>query len=303
MDRIQAMRVFVRIAELGSFSRAAEMLSLPRATVSHTIKQLESRLGVRLLQRTTRQVQITAEGRIYYQRCIQLLAEIEETDTLFTHQRQQPAGNVRVDMPHSLAREVVIPALDEFYRRYPNIRLSLSANDSAINVLREGVDCVLRAWQAADDSLATRHLPSLPQVTCASVAYLAEFGTPASLEDLARHQMVGYFSLRTGQRYPLEFMHNGERVTHMLPGKLDVSGTDAYVAACRAGLGIIQATRSGLQRWLDSGELVEIMQDLPPPAMPLFVMYPPGRFLAPRIRVFIEWLHELFARPPSATRW
>ncbi|MCG8708681.1 LysR family transcriptional regulator [Brenneria sp. 4F2] len=296
MDQIQAMRVFVRIADLGSFSRAAEMLSLPRATVSHTIKRLESRLGVRLLQRTTRQVQITAEGQIYYQRCTQLLAEIEETDTLFTQQRRQPVGNVRVDMPHSLAREVVIPALSEFYQRYPQITLSISANDSAINVVREGVDCVLRAWQVADDSLATLHLPAVSQVTCASAGYLAEFGTPVSLDDLARHQMVGYFSLRSGQRYPLEFMHNGECITHVLPSRLDVSGTDAYIAACRAGLGLIQAPRSGLQHWLDNGELVEIMKDMPPPDMPYFVMYPPGRFLAPRIRVFIEWLNELFTR-------
>ncbi|QTF09949.1 LysR family transcriptional regulator [Brenneria izadpanahii] len=300
MDQIQAMRVFVRIAELGSFSRAAEMLSLPRATVSNTIKQLESRLGARLLQRTTRQVQITVEGQIYYQRCTQLLAEIEEADALFSRQRQQPAGNVRVDMPHSLAREVVIPALGEFYQRYPHITLSISANDSAINVVREGVDCVLRAWQVADDSLATLHLPASPQITCASARYLAEFGTPASLDDLSSHQMVGYFSLRTGQRYPLEFMHNGECITHMLPSKLDVNGADAYIAACRAGLGLIQATRSGLRSLLDSGELVEIMKDMPPPDMPFFVMYPPGRFLAPRIRVFIEWLNELFARPTSA---
>ncbi|MFE8048058.1 LysR family transcriptional regulator [Brenneria goodwinii] len=302
MDQIQAMRIFVRIAELGSFSRAAEMLSLPRATVSHTIKQLESRLGARLLQRTTRQVQITDEGQIYYQRCTQLLAEIEETDALFTQHRRQPVGNVRVDMPHSLAREVVIPALGEFYQRYPHITLSLSANDSAINVVREGVDCVLRAWQMTDDSLATLHLPALPQITCASARYLAEFGIPASLDDLSSHQMVGYFSLRSGQRYPLEFMHNGERTIHTLPSKLDVSGTDAYIAACRADLGLIQAPRSGLQHWLDRGELVEIIKDMPPPDMQFYVMYPPGRFLAPRIRVFIEWLNELFTRPPSALR-
>ncbi|PWC17785.1 LysR family transcriptional regulator [Brenneria corticis] len=300
MDQIQAMRIFVRIAELGSFSRAAEMLSLPRATVSHAVKRLESRLGVRLLQRTTRQVQITAEGQIYYQRCIQLLAEIEETNALFTQQRHQPAGNVRVDMPHSLAREVVIPALSEFYQRYPRITLSLSANDSAINVLREGVDCVLRAWRIEDDSLATHHLPALPQATCASAGYLAEFGMPRSLDDLTAHQAVGYFSLRTGRRYPLEFMLKGECVTSMLPGKLEVNGADAYVAACRAGFGLIQAPRHSLQRWLDSGELVEILKDTPPPDMPLYVMYPPGRFLAPRIRVFIEWLNERFARPSSS---
>ncbi|PWC12056.1 LysR family transcriptional regulator [Brenneria roseae subsp. americana] len=300
MDHIQAMRIFVRIVELRSFSRAAEKQGLPRATVSHTIKQLETRLGVRLLQRTTRQVNVTDEGQIYYQRCTHLLAEIEETDTLFTHQKRQPVGKVRVDMPHSLARDVVIPALEEFYQRYPEITLMLSANDSAINVLREGVDCVLRAWRSEDESLATRHLPSMPQITCASASYLARFGIPPSLDELSGHQAVGYFSLRTEHLYPLEFMQNGERITHMLPGKLQVNGADAYIAGCCAGLGLIQAPRRGLQPFLDRGELVEILKDTPPPDMPLYVMYPPGRFLAPRIRVFIEWLNELFARHAAA---
>ncbi|GAB7194249.1 hypothetical protein OS31_43510 [Dickeya oryzae] len=193
MDQVQAMRVFVRIVEAESFSRAAEKLGLPRATVSQTLKRLEVRLGVRLLQRTTRQVQVTDEGLLYYQRCVQLLAELDETDALFSHQRQQPSGRVRIDMPHSLARQVVIPSLPAFYRRYPQISLVLSANDAAINVLREGVDCVLRAWQVDDDSLVARSLPSLPQVTCASAAYCAEFGVPDSLEALATHRMVGYF--------------------------------------------------------------------------------------------------------------
>ncbi|MBN3160530.1 LysR family transcriptional regulator [Pectobacterium brasiliense] len=300
MDHIQAMRVFVRIVELGSFSRAAERLTLPRATVSNTIKQLEARLGVRLLQRTTRQVQITDEGRVYYERCLQLLAEIEEIDTLFTQQKQQPIGKVRVDMPHSLAREVVVPALGEFYARYPQVTLMLSANDAAINVLREGVDCVLRAWQTDDETLATRHLPSMPQITCASADYLARYGVPRSLDELSGHQMVGYFSLRTEHRYPLEFMSGDECITRMLPGALQVNGTDAYIASARAGLGIIQAPRRGLRPFLESGELVEILPEMPPPAMPLYVMYAPGRFLAPRIRVFIEWLDELFTRNAAA---
>ncbi|MEH0873545.1 LysR family transcriptional regulator [Pectobacterium cacticida] len=300
MDHIQAMRVFVRIAELGSFSRAAERLALPRATVSNTIKQLEGRLGARLLQRTTRQVQITAEGRIYYERCLQLLAEIEEIDTLFTQQKQQPAGRVRVDMPHSLAREIVIPALGEFYARYPQVTLMLSANDTAINVLREGVDCVLRAWQTDDETLATRHLPSMQQVTCASPDYLARYGMPRSLDQLSGHQMVGYFSLRNEHQYPLEFMSGDACITRMLPSVLQVNGSDAYIAGACAGLGIIQAPWRGLRPFLQSGALVEILPEMPPPAMPLYVMYTPGRFLAPRIRVFIEWLDEIFTRNTKA---
>ncbi|ADM96870.1 LysR family transcriptional regulator [Dickeya dadantii] len=298
MDQVQAMRVFVRIVEAESFSRAAEKLGLPRATVSQTLKRLELRLGVRLLQRTTRQVQVTDEGMLYYQRCVQLLAEIEETDALFSRQRQQPSGRVRIDMPHSLARQVVIPSLPEFYRRYPQISLVLSANDSAINVMREGVDCVLRAWQVDDDSLVARSLPSLPQVTCASAAYCAEFGVPDTLEALMSHRMVGYFSLRTSHRYPLEFMQQGQIITRTLPSLVEINGADAYIAACQAGMGIIQAPRYGLVPLLSSGELVEILPQLPPPDMPLYVMYPSGRFLAPRIRVVIEWLAQCFQQAP-----
>lgn len=296
MDQIQTMRVFVRIVEAESFSRAAEKLALPRATVSQALKRLELRLGVRLLQRTTRQVQVTDEGRLYYQRCMQLLAELEETDALFSQQRQQPSGRVRIDMPHTLARRMVIPALPAFYQRYPHITLALSANDSPINVLREGVDCVLRAWQMEDDSLVAKALTSLPQATCASADYCAAHGVPETLDALAGHRMVGYFSLHKSQNYPLEFMHNGEVERRMLPTCIEVNGADAYVAAGRAGMGIIQAPRYGLAELLTSGELVEILPQLPPPDMPLYVMYPPGRFLAPRIRVVIDWLEELFAR-------
>ncbi len=297
MDHIQAMRTFVRIIELGNFSRAAEKLNLPRATVSHTIKRLEARLGVRLLLRTTRQVQVTAEGQIYYQRCLRLLAEIDETDTLFSRQKLRPSGRIRVDMPHSLAREIVIPALPQFYQRYPEITLCLSANDAAIDVLREGVDCVLRAWQVEDESLIARHLPALEQVTCASAAYIERYGMPQTLDDLATHQAVGYFSQRTTRHYPLDFMSQGVCEQRTLHSQIDVSGADVYVAACRAGLGLIQSPRYGVRHWLESGELVEVLPEMPPPDMPLYIMYPAGHFLAPRVSVFIDWLRECFARP------
>ncbi|AJJ17370.1 LysR family transcriptional regulator [Yersinia intermedia] len=299
MDQIQAMRIFVRIVELGSFSRAAEKLQLPRATVSHTLKRLEQRLGVRLLVRTTRQVNITAEGTLYYQRCLQLLSAFEEADSLFSHQRLQPEGKVRIDMPHSLARNVVIPALNDFYQRYPHITLMLGANDSTIDLMREGVDCVLRAWLPHDEQLASRNIGLQPQITCASPAYLAKQGVPQSLDDLAGHQAVGYFSQINSRDYPLEFVYQGKVENRTLPGILSVSGADAYIAAGVAGLGLIQAPTSGIQSQLAQGELIEVLPHCPPPAMPLFIMFPAGRFLAPRVRVLIDWLIELFSHYPQ----
>jgi len=294
MDQIQAMRIFTRIVELGSFSRAAERLQLPRATVSNALKRLEQRLGVRLLLRTTRQVQITAEGTLYYQRCLQLLDALEEADTLFHQHKLQPAGKVRIDMPHSLAREIVIPALADFYQRYPEIELALGANDTHVDLLREGVDCVLRAWETEDDALVARLIAQMPQLTCASPAYLHTFGTPQSIDDLQHHQAVGYFSLVNNRNYPLEFCRNGKLELRELPSRLSVSGADAYTSACRAGMGLIQGSRYSVASWLKTGEMVEVLADTPPPPMPIYIMYPPGRFLAPRVRVLIDWLIGLF---------
>ncbi len=296
MDQIQAMRIFTRIVELGSFSRAAERLQLPRATVSNVLKRLEQRLGVRLLIRTTRQVKVTAEGTLYYQRCLHLLDALEEADTLFSHHKLQPSGKVRIDMPHSLAREIVIPALDDFYRHYPEIEIALGANDTHVDLLRDGVDCVLRAWETEDDTLVGRRIAQMPQVTCASPGYLQTFGTPKSIDDLQQHQAVGYFSLINNRNYPLEFCRHGGLELRELPSRLSVSGADAYTSACRAGFGLIQGARFSLASWLQSGELVEVLADTPPPPMPIYVMYPPGRFLAPRVRVLIDWLITLFER-------
>ncbi|MFC0226628.1 LysR family transcriptional regulator [Serratia aquatilis] len=296
MDQIQAMRVFTRIVELGSFSRAAERLQLPRATVSNVLKRLEQRLGVRLLIRTTRQVQITAEGSLYYQRCLQLLDALEEADTLFSHHKLQPTGKVRIDMPHSLAREIVIPALDDFYQRYPEMEIALGANDTHVDLLREGVDCVLRAWETADDTLVARRIAQMPQLTCVSPGYLQKFGEPQSIDELRHHQAVGYFSLVNNRNYPLEFCRNGKLEQRELPSRLTVSGADAYTAACRADMGLIQGARYSVAKWLQSGELVEILSATPPPPMPIYIMYPPGRFLAPRVRVLIDWLISLFGK-------
>ena len=295
MDQFQAMKIFVRIAELESFSRAAEDLVLPRATVSTTLKRLEQRLGVRLFLRTTRQVKITEEGKIYYQRCLHLLAALEETDALFAHHQIQPSGTVRIDMPHSVARERVIPALKAFYQRYPQINLILSANDNAINLLDQGVDCVVRAWPSEDDNLQSRHLTDLVQITCASPAYLTQFGTPLTLADHGSHHAVGYFFAHQRPETHLEFIADGATEKIHLNSVLTVSGADAYVAAGKAGFGLIQVSKLAVEQELALDALIEVLPELLPPPMPLYIMYPPGRFLAPRIRVLLDWLIALFS--------
>lgn len=296
MDRFNAMRVFTRIVELGGFAKAADSLQLPRASVTVLIKQLEAHLGVQLLQRTTRQVSPTLDGAAYYQRCVSLLAELEETEAVFAT-RGSPRGTLRVDMPSGIGRFLVIPALPEFSTRYPNIDLEIGLNDRPVDLIREGVDCVLRGGLALDDSLVARPLAMMDQVTCASPAYLQRFGVPANLEELAGHQVVEYFSSSSGKRYGLEFQVGQALRLVDLPKQVAVNSADGYLAACEAGYGLVQTPYYHVMQQLQAGSLVEVLGAIKPPRLALTALYPPHRQLSPRVRVLVDWLVELCARP------
>lgn len=296
MDRFNAMRVFTRIVELGGFARAADSLQMPRASVSILIKQLEAHLGVQLLLRTTRQVSLTLDGDAYYQRCVRLLADLEETEAAFSVARHNPRGTLRVDMPAGIGRLLVIPALPTFSARYPLIELEIGLSDRPVELIREGVDCVLRAGPPLDDSLVARPLALMQQVTCASPAYLARHGTPQHLDALAGHQIVEFFSSVTGKRYGLEFTVDGEVREIPLPKGLAVNSADAYLAASEAGYGLVQAPYYHVARALRDGLLCEVLERVEAPPLALSALYPPHRHLSTRVRVFIDWLVELFAR-------
>lgn len=296
MDRLNAMRVFTRIVELGGFAKAADSLQLPRASVTILIKQLEAHLGVQLLQRTTRQISLTLDGAAYYPRCVRLLADLEETEAVFSAARHNPKGLLRVDMPAGVGRLMVIPALPQFTARYPLIELEIGLNDRTVDLIREGVDCVLRGGSALDESLVARPLATLDQVTCASPEYLQRCGTPRCLEDLKGHQMVEYFSNSTGKRYGLEFVVDGQLRFIDLPKHVAVNSSDGYLAACEAGYGLVQAPYYHVARQLKERRLIEVLRDVPPPGMPLTALYPPHRQLSRRVRVFVDWLVELCAQ-------
>lgn len=295
MDRLNAMRVFTRIVELGGFAKAADSLQLPRASVTILIKQLEAHLGVQLLQRTTRQISLTLDGAAYYPRCVRLLADLEETEAVFSAARHNPKGLLRVDMPAGVGRLMVIPALPQFTARYPLIELEIGLNDRTVDLIREGVDCVLRGGSALDESLVARPLATLDQVTCASPEYLQRCGTPRCLEDLKGHRMAEYFSNSTGKRYGLEFVVDGQLRLIDLPKHVAVNSSDGYLAACEAGYGLVQAPYYHVARQLKEGRLIEVLRDVPPPGMPLTALYPPHRQLSRRVRVFVDWLVELCA--------
>ncbi|MFR0691984.1 LysR substrate-binding domain-containing protein [Enterobacterales bacterium AE_CKDN230030158-1A_HGKHYDSX7] len=294
MDRLQAMQVYTRIVELKAFGKAADSLQLPRASVTQLIQQLETHLGVQLLRRTTRQVSVTADGQAYYERCVRLLEDLEEAENCFTDSPDNPRGKLRVDLPSSLGRLVVIPALPAFCRRYPQIDLELSLNDRQVDLVREGVDCVLRAGELPDSSLVGRRIAELEQLTCVSRSYVEEFGLPEHPERLDGHLAVNYQSASSGRIFDLEFRFDGQLRPQRLPGRITVNNADAYIAACRAGFGLIQAPRYHLREGLANGELVEVLRAWQLPPLPVSVLHPVRRQMSRRLRVFSDWLADLF---------
>nr|WP_199041807.1 LysR family transcriptional regulator [Dyella sp. ASV24] len=294
MDKVDAMRLFTRIVERRSFTLAAQDLELPRSTVTEVIKQLEARLGVRLLERTTRQVRPTLDGEAYYQRCLSILAEIEEAEAAFTGAR--PTGLLRVDVQSVLARHFMLPGLPDFLARYPEIQLRIGEGDRYVDLVREGVDCVLRVGKPTDSSMIGRQIALLPEGTYASPAYLERHGTPSTPDDLEGHQMVAFISSATGGVLPLEFRHGDSVRDVLLPHAVSVAGAEMYAATARLGLGLIQVPTYRVQDDLTRGTLVTVLPDFPPTPSPVYVLYPQSRQLSPRVRVFIDWLSAEFAK-------
>jgi DNA-binding transcriptional LysR family regulator len=293
MDRFQEMRIFVRIMERRSFTQASEDLQVPRATVTNALKRLEERLGARLLERTTRLVTPTLDGDAYYQRCVRLLTDMEEAEDSFRN--AAPKGLLRVNLQGTLAAHFVMPALPAFLQRYPGIELHIGEGDRLVDLVREGIDCVLRAGNLRDSSMVARGVAQLEQVTCASPAYLDEYGTPKKLEDLDRHRAVNYVSTTTGKPYPLEFMTADGMKLLTLRSHVSVTGVEMYTSAAHAGLGLVQVPRYHVAAAIAAGELRVVLPKCPPPTLPVSVLYPQNRQLSPRVRVFTDWLKELFA--------
>lgn len=290
MDKIHAMQLFVRVAELESFSRAAETQGLPKGSVSRQIQALESMLGTRLLYRTTRRVQLTQDGMVYYERCRDLLANLEELDGLFLHDPSSISGRLRVDMPVSVAKNLVMPKLPAFLQLYPGIELELSSSDRMVDVVREGFDCVVRVGQLKDSGLIARAIGKLTMINCASPDYLSRFGYPESLDDLTSHAVVHY-AQNLGSR-PQGFEYQDDKTTQWVKtgGVITVNSTETYQAACLAGLGIIQVPRIGVKELLKSKKLIEILPQYRAAAMPVSLLYPHRRNLSRRVHLFMEWL-------------
>ncbi len=295
MDRIDQYRIFLRVAQSGGFSAAANQLGLPRPTVSLAIQKLEARLGTRLLNRTTRRVSLTQDGEALLERAIALVADSEELEQQFRPQAQAVRGRLRADLPSRVARRLVAPALPAFFARHPGIELDLGSSDRAIDLVHEGIDCALRVGDLQASSLVARPLGSFRLIHCASPAYLARHGVPRSPADLPRHLAVNYASPSTGRIAAWEWVEDGQ--VRSLPMRAQVSANNAetYIACCLAGLGLIQIPAFDVREHLDAGELVAVLGDWPVPPMPVQIVYPHRRHLSRRVQAFSAWMADVLA--------
>ncbi|WP_418116917.1 LysR substrate-binding domain-containing protein [Variovorax sp. 350MFTsu5.1] len=298
MDRFDAMQAFARVVEAGSFTKAAETLHTSKTSVTQLVQQLEARLRVKLLNRTTRKVGLTADGAAYYERVVRLLADMDDAETSLSGASASPRGRLRVDVPSPLARMILVPALPAFHARYPDIQLDMGVSDRMVDLIGENVDCVVRGGELTDQSLMARRVGDLQLGVYAAPSYLERAGAPSDPRELedTHHRIVGILWSRNGKTFPYAMYRDGERIEVQGRYVLSVDDGNAYLAAGLAGLGVLWLPDYMAKVHLPSGELVPLFEGWSFDPMPLYVAFPPNRHVSAKLRVFIDWVAELMAR-------
>ncbi|HQT65677.1 MAG: LysR family transcriptional regulator [Acidocella sp. 20-57-95] len=297
MQNLEPILIFVTVAEMGSFTRAADSLGIQKGRASTAVRKLEDDIGVRLLHRTTRSVQLTEDGRAFHARARDLLAEVDDLHAMFAGDRVALRGRIRVDFPTEVARATIVPALPDFLAAHPELELEISSTDRQVDLVQEGFDCVLRFGPIRDETLIARPLGQLRMVNAGSPAYLARYGVPRSLEDLGRqgHRMIHFSTTLGGRSQGWDYPDGDGYSTLQLPGALHVNSAQTYEAAALAGLGLIQAPLMGIGQYLESGMLVEILPDFRRRALPVSLVVAHRRNLSRRVRAFMKWTEEVLA--------
>ncbi|WP_404436283.1 LysR substrate-binding domain-containing protein [Stutzerimonas chloritidismutans] len=297
MDRFDAMKAFARVVETGSFTKAADTLHVSKTSVTQLVQQLEARLRVRLLNRTTRKVNVTADGAAYYERVIRLLADLDDAETSLSSASALPRGRLRVDVPSPFARLILMPALPAFHARYPDIQLDMGVSDRTVDLIGENVDCVVRGGELTDQSLMARHVGDLQLGVYAAPSYLERAGTPSHPRDLqdTHHRIVGFLWARTGKVFPYAMHCDGERINVLGRYVLSVDDGNAYLAAGLAGMGVLWLPDYMARDHAGRGELIPLFENWQLDPMPMYIAFPPNRHVSTKLRVFIEWIAELMA--------
>ncbi len=296
VDKLLAMEVFVRVVETGGITHAADSLQMPKASATTLIQKLEQSLGVKLLNRTTRRMSVTPDGAAYYQRCLAILAQVRETEELITQQHVTPRGRLRVDVPTLIARSVIVPALPEFFARYPEIELALVSSERRADLVEDDIDCAIWSGDIVEPSYVARRVGFLWFATCAAPAYLAKHGQPLHPDDLAQHHCINHFSSHTGKVADWVFSKHEVRIQTSLPGQIAIEDDSSYVAAAEAGLGIARLPAFVLKEAMENGARLElVLSDWFPEPAPLYVVYPQNRHLSSKVRVFVDWIVQLLS--------
>ncbi len=296
MDHLLAIKVFCRVVEAGTFSRAADLLDMPKSTVTKLVQELEAHLRLKLLHRTTRRVTVTMEGAAYYERTTKLLHELDDIESNISNEQSTPRGRLKVDMASAIANFILLPALPSFMQQYPQIQLELGVSDTNIDLLTDNVDCVIRGGELNDTSLIAKRIAELAFVTCAAPSYLQHYGTPQTPDELSsKHRVIYYRSRKTNRVMPLRFSNRQQSMEIQQQGSpLSVNDSTAQLTATLSGLGVSQLPLFMAQPYLDSGELQLLLPDWQRAAFPLYLIYPPGRHLSGRLSAFINWVMAVF---------
>ena len=297
MQNLESILIFIRVAEMGSFTHAADSLGIQKGRASTAVRRLEEDVGVRLLHRTTRSVQLTEDGRAFHARARDLLADVDDLQSMFAGDRVALRGRLRVDLPTELARTTIVPALPEFMSAYPDLELEVSSTDRQVDLVQEGFDCVLRIGPIGDETLIARPVGQLRMVNAASPAYLARYGIPRSLKDLLLqdHRTIHYSRTLGAKPYGWEYPDGdgGNYATLALPGALHVNSVPTYEAAGLAGIGLMQAALSGIRRHFESGALIEILPDFRPEPLDVSLVVAHRNNLSRRVRAFMTWIEAV----------
>ncbi len=296
MDRIDRFRIFARVVESSSFTRAADLLGVPRSSVSAAVQELEGHVGARLLHRTTRKVSPTQDGIAFYERCLRLLADVEDVENLFRRTGAQPSGRLRIDVPGRIGRLIIAPALPELLDLYPQLDIDLGVTDRTVDLVEDSVDCVLRVGPLSDSGLISRLIGRLPLINVASPTYLKLHGTPRTPDDLREHWAVNYASPSSGRVESWEWIEDDTPRTMQMRGRVSVNNAEAYIACCLAGLGLIQIPAYDVRVHLEAGELIEVLPAYRAKPMPMTLLYPHKQHLSRRLQVFADWLEALLER-------
>jgi DNA-binding transcriptional LysR family regulator len=297
-NKFTAMQAFVRVVEAGTFTKAADLLGLPKPTVTRLIQSLETHLQTKLLNRTTRRVTVTVDGAAYYDRALRILGELDELEGSMTRAKAAPRGRLRIDVPGTVGQLLLIPALPDFHVRYPDIQIDLGVSDRPVDMLGENVDCAIRGGEILDQSLVARRIGEFHTILAATPAYLKRHGTPLHPNDLdnGEHRVVHYLSHRTGRPFPIELQKDGERLELTPPHIVSVNDSNANLIAGLAGLGIVRTSTMQAQPHIASGALVPLLLDWCAQPISIHVVYPPNRHLSAKLRVFVDWVADLFGR-------